>query len=110
MPVPGDIASPLPSAPVELQLTDVDLERLAETQFGFLRPGTHVMPPLSIRLARGMITAFRPRRMPHPTFVGDDTTALALDWYMVGRDIYTVMKRVERDSTGRVVVGSSRHE
>ncbi len=96
MPIPGPTAPSPPASSVERPLTACGLDRLAEAQFGFLREETRKQSSFLRSFWRGMTLAFRPQRIPEPTFIRDDRTALALDWYMVGQDMRRAMGAVER--------------
>ena len=96
MPVPGEIVSPPAGAPVERPPAPRDLDRLAEKQYGFLQDEVRKQASFYRSVLQGMTFALRPAKVPGPLFIRDDRLALALDWYMVGKDIRQAMSDFEK--------------
>ena len=75
-----------------------ELARLSETQLEFLRKRARNRS-FSGSFLRGMTLAFRRPRAIEPPFIRDDALAIALDWYMVGKELRAVMGDFEKDPT-----------
>ena len=96
MSVPSEIASPPAGAPVERPRGQRALDRLAEKQYGFLQNEVRRQASFYRSVLRGMTFGLRPAKVPRPLFIRDDRLALALDWYMVGKDIRQAMSDFEK--------------
>ena len=95
MPVPTQPASaPPPNSGAAYP--ERELERLSETHLDFLRKQSRNRS-FSGSFLRGMTLAFRRPRAIEPPFIRDDALAIALDWYMVGKELRAVMGDFEKD-------------